>query len=369
MANLYVTSAETFSGKSALCIGLGMRFAADGLKVGYIKPVNVTGGGGNGRVVDEDVLFARQVLDLPEAVDVIGPVSLSQTKLQQQLNGPEVDYEPKLRQALAIMSAGRDVVVLEGGRSLREGYVAGLPPRHVVEMAHARVLLVLRYDEALMVDRALTAQDYFGNRLIGTVINQVPPAAIKDLYETVVRYLTRHDIYPLAVLPKDPLLLAPTVAELAEGVDADILCCAERQEAPVEHMLVGAMSVEQARSYFRGKANKVVITGGDRVDIQLAALETSTRCLILTGNLYPSPAVLRRAEELGVPVLLVKTDTLSCIEVVEKYFGRSRFQQPHKVSHFNDLLNEHFDFATLYESLDLAPKVAAKVTEIERLPA
>jgi len=31
MANLYVTSAETFSGKSALCIGLGLRFRADGL--------------------------------------------------------------------------------------------------------------------------------------------------------------------------------------------------------------------------------------------------------------------------------------------------------------------------------------------------
>ena len=41
MANLYVTSAETFSGKSALCIGLGVRFRADGFKAGYMKPVNV----------------------------------------------------------------------------------------------------------------------------------------------------------------------------------------------------------------------------------------------------------------------------------------------------------------------------------------
>ena len=41
MANLYVTSAETFSGKSAICIGLGLHFREDGLKVGYMKPVNV----------------------------------------------------------------------------------------------------------------------------------------------------------------------------------------------------------------------------------------------------------------------------------------------------------------------------------------
>jgi BioD-like phosphotransacetylase family protein len=40
--------------------------------------------------------------------------------------------------------------------------------------------------------------------------------------------------------------------------------------------MVGAMSAENALSYFRRKAHKVVITGGDRPDIQLAALETST---------------------------------------------------------------------------------------------
>ena len=41
MKALYMTSAETFSGKSALCIGLGLRFRKDGFKVGYMKPVNV----------------------------------------------------------------------------------------------------------------------------------------------------------------------------------------------------------------------------------------------------------------------------------------------------------------------------------------
>ena len=41
MKALYVTSAETFSGKSALCIGVGLRLRKDGHNVGYMKPVNV----------------------------------------------------------------------------------------------------------------------------------------------------------------------------------------------------------------------------------------------------------------------------------------------------------------------------------------
>ena len=50
-------------------------------------------------------------------------------KLEQQLRGPETDYEPRFMEAYKQLAAGRDVMVLEGGRSWREGYVAGLSPR------------------------------------------------------------------------------------------------------------------------------------------------------------------------------------------------------------------------------------------------
>jgi BioD-like phosphotransacetylase family protein len=97
-----------------------------------------------------------------------------------------------------------------------------------------------------------------------------------------------------------------------------------------------------------------VITGGDRSDIQLAALETSTRCLVLTGNISPSPLILGRAEELGIPLLISKQDTLSTIEVIQQYFGKIRLHQPRKVERFEALLNERFDFGRLYSELGLA---------------
>jgi len=121
----------------------------------------------------------------------------------------------------------------------------------------------------------------------------------------------------------------------------------------VEHLMVGAMNVEAALRYFRRKPNKAVITGGDRPDIQLAALETSTKCLILTGNLEPSPIILGRAEEIGVPVLLVREDTLTTVQNIESFFGKTRFHQPKKIECFERLLEEHFDFAKLDEALGL----------------
>ena len=355
MANLYVTSAETFSGKSALCIGLGARFRADGLKAGYMKPVNVNCRLREGLPYDDDVAFAKQVFAMSEPPTLLGPVALTPAKLEQQLRGPETDYETRFAEAFTQLSAGRDVMVLEGGRSWREGYVAGLSPKRVVELAQAQVLIVLKYEQTLLVDRALAAQDYFGKALVGVVINETPRAHLEDVRDTMMPYLTRHDLPVLGMLPKDPRLAAPTVAELAEGLRAEILSGADKTGELVEHMLVGAMSAESALAYFRRQANKAVITGGDRADIQLAALETSTRCLILTGNLYPSPVVLNRADELGVPVLLADMDTLSAIDVVGGYLGRSRVQQPEKVERFVALLNESLNFAALYKSLGLKP--------------
>lgn len=353
MKPLYITSGETFSGKSALCVGLGIRFRKDGLKIGYMKPVVVNCEVREGVPFDEDVVFARRIFEMSEPFETICPVALTPARLDQQLRGPEMDFEPKLLAAYADMAANRDLLILEGGRSLREGYVAGLPPKRVVDLVNAHVLMIVKYDESLMVDRILTGQNYFKETLIGVVINEVPRPQLEYVQESVVPFLTRHGVKVLGVIRKEPLLAAPSVRELADGLNAELLCGHECFDDLVETFLVGAMSADSALSYFRRKANKAVITGGDRTDIQLAALETSTRGLILTGNLYPAPHVLNRADELCVPVLLTKMDTLGAIQVIEGYFDRSRFQQPQKVERFSALLDEYLDFAALYRALGL----------------
>lgn len=354
MANLYITSAENFSGKSALCINLALRFRADGLKVGYMKPVNIDTPLLEGLAYDEDVEYARQVLDLSETSEVISPVALTPARFEQQLRGPEVVYETKLVDAYQKMMKDRDVLVIEGARGLREGYVAGLPPKKVVELTQSRVIMVLKYsDDHLMVDRALTAQDYFGEALIGVVLNEIPKTRQEYVTDIIIPFWERRGVRVLATLPLDPILKAPSIDEIAEGLNAEFLVCADGGKQLAESMMVGAMTAESALAHFRRKANKVVITGGDRADIQLAALETSTRALVLTGNLYPNPVVLHKAEEQNVSVLLTSLDTMSTIEVMDGLFGRSRVQQLEKLERFNDLLCASLDCEKLYQVLDL----------------
>jgi BioD-like phosphotransacetylase family protein len=96
-----------------------------------------------------------------------------------------------------------------------------------------------------------------------------------------------------------------------------------------------------------------VITSGDRADIQLAALETSTTCLILTSNLRPSPLIVKQADEFGIPVLLVRTNTLKTVEAIECIFGKTRLGQVTKIQRFETLLAEHINLDHLYQVLDL----------------
>jgi hypothetical protein len=168
-----------------------------------------------------------------------------------------------------------------------------------------------------------------------------------------VPFFEKKNISVFGVLPEVRGLSALTVGELITLLDAEVLTKYQRSEALVENLTVGAMTADAALSRFRRSSNKAVITGGDRTDIQLAALETSTTCLILTGNLRPSPLVIKQAEEFGIAVLLVRTNTMETIEQIEKFFGKTRLAQATKLKQFQTLLDAHLDKERLYHTLGL----------------
>ena len=107
MATIYVTSTETFSGKSALCVGLGKRFLRDGFTVGYMKPVSTVARKVKGRVIDEDAEFIKQTLNLPDSLETIAPVILTPQIVEAVLKGEEkTDFAAVLQKAFAEVTKG-----------------------------------------------------------------------------------------------------------------------------------------------------------------------------------------------------------------------------------------------------------------------
>ncbi len=353
MITLYVVSTESFSGKTSLCYGIAARLRRDGVRVGYFKPLVFYGRLVEGRTVSEDAPFMRESLGLAEGDDLLAPVVLDTLAIENAAAGRPNDYAGRIDRAFAQVSVGKEVIVVEGAANLAEGYLLGLAPQVMADRLNARVLAVAKFNSDLVVDSLIAAQTQFGARWLGAVINDVPSPRVEFVERSVVPFLGRRGLTVYATLPQERLLLSLTVGEIASALGGEILNSADRGGELVENIMVGAMSMDSALSYFRRKPNKAVVTGGDRADIALAALETSTRCLVLTGNLRPNALILGRAEELEVPLILAKQDTLSAIEVIQQYFGKLRLHQPRKVDRFHALLEERFDFKRLYQDLGI----------------
>lgn len=355
MKSLYITSLERYSGKTAAILAIGLRFKGDGYQVGYMKPLSLQPWRMEGKVVDEDAAFVRDILELDTDTADLSPVVLSPEFLRQHLTNPEAgEYMSRVKEAVQLAGAKKDILLLEGGASLREGYVVDLPTVKVAHELGSPVLVVAKYREEIrLMDDVLASKSRLGELMSGVLINRVPAEAQAFLQDYAVPFLKRRGIQVLGILPDERSLSALTVGELIPLIEADVLTRYLRPSALVENMTVGAMTADAALSRFRRYSNKAVITGGDRTDIQLAALETSTTCLILTGNLRPSPLVIKQAEEFGVAVLLVRMNTMETINKIEQVFGKTRLGQTTKLKQFQNLLDQYCDYPQLYEILGL----------------
>ena len=357
MKALYVTSLHTFSGKTAVCLALGRRLQREGYKVGYFKPLSTRPWKPvPGRALDEDADFVRRTLGLQEPSAGLVGVALTPSLLRDMLCcRSERDLMSEIRTAYRQIGSDKDVVLLEGGASLREGFSVGLGTPQVANGLGVPSLAVVRFrNEMSLGDDCLVARLRLGERLLGVLINAVPNQA-QDFVAQVARPCLEERAIPvLGALPRREQLQAISVGELADVLRGEFLILSEKSDVLIEHLVVGAMGAEQALPRLRRiPGTKVVITGGDRADIQLVALETATQCLVLTGHLRPLPEVLRRAEEIGVPVLLVRENTMEAVEAIERVFGKTRLGQAAKLEQFEALLADYFDFERLYEHLGL----------------
>lgn len=350
---LYVASTETFVGKSAVCLGLLSHMRHDGFRVSYMKPVSVSAMHTSKETIDEDVALIKETMGLDISVEHMSPVLITPRVVDDVLGGKPLSYAEKLQEAYVVVSREKDVVLLEGTNRWVEGALVDLAADQVANLLHAPVMLVCRYHTIHAVDNILTVHRYLGNRIVGVLINQIEKPQLEFVKNNVAPFLEKRGIPVLGMLPHEKFLASVTVGELLEHVGGHFIGSPEWREKIVESLMIGAMGAEAGLSFFRRRANKAVVTGGDRVDLQLVALETSTSALVLTGNIRPSTRVLHRAEEREVPIIIVPDDTLTTVERAEQLFGRVRFRQHAKLQHFMEMLEENFDYHRFYKTLGI----------------
>ena len=352
--SLYVVSTASHSGKSAVCLALVLALRDEGIATSYMKPVGASLMRFGDGFIDEDAYTAWNVLGIEATWEYASPVLLSDDLRAAPLTGPVEGLETKITEALTRLSEGQDVVVMEGLGRTFDGQALGLSAPEVAQLTDAAVMLVVGYRPDLDLDSILLTQQLFGDRLIGVVINGTPPRLVETTTRQLGPFMERHGLRFFGILARDQVLRSITVSDLVEELGGEVLCARDQLGELVETFSLGAMTGEAAFRFFQRKANKAVITGGDRSDVIMAALRTSTRCLILTGNLRPDVRVLSAAVDQGVPMILVKEDTLTTTERVERAIGHVRLSSPKQIARLKETRSEYRGMVqAVKEALDL----------------
>lgn len=355
MNPILVTSTGESTGKTAVALALALAAREEGRDVGFMKPKGTRLQSSVGKTLDEDPMLARELLDLDAEMHEMEPVVYSPTFVQEVVRGREdaASLRETVREAYETLAAERDLMVIEGG-GLATGGIVDLTDADVADLLGASVLLVVPYGEPGDVDAVVDAADRFGDRLGGVLFNAVSDAAYDDLTTDAIPFLEGRGVRVFGALPRVRELAGITVEELADEIGAEPLASTGSDEF-VERFVVGAMGANEALSQFRRTRDAVMVTGGDRAEIQTAALEApGVRALVLTGGLRPPGAVLGRAEEAGKPVLLVQSDTATTIERIESVIRSGRVRNRETVERMGDLLRDYADVGAM---LSLAGEV------------
>ncbi len=354
MKSLYITSIEEHSGKTATCLALARYYQGQGKNVGYMKPLSLHPWRIGNHFADEDAAFVKEILHLPENPWDLSPIVITPDFLNEFIKQRNTNYYfEKTMESLKQLCEKKDILIVEGSDTLREGFLFGVNSLAFAQQLCCRIMILIKYrDEIHLLDDALSAEARLGKALCGVIINRVPEEALGFIKTAAIPFLEHKNIPVFGAIPETPTLAALSIGELVDILKAQILTINPKLDTCVETLTVGAMTTDAALSRFRKQVNKGVITGGDRTDIQLAALETSTTCLILTGNLHPNPLIIKQAEEFGVAILLVPTNTMETIEAIERVFGKTRLSQPVKLHEFEALFQNHVDIVRLSQQID-----------------
>ena len=314
-----------------------------------MKPIITLPFSAEGQIADEDAKYILKLLDIHDDISDISPVNyieLLRTVSPKNLEKNPENFLDKIGKSYDKISPGKDILLIEGARTIEDGMHLGISAREICRKVSAKAIVITRYAEE-MLDQVLYYSEFFGESFAGIIINLVPLDSVDRLKNEVFPYLEKNKIKIFGYVTSDNVLSSVSVKEIARHLEAKVLSAEEKQGELVEAFMLGAMGHDLALSFFKTKTDKAVITGGDRADIQLAALETGTKCLILTGNFSPSSIVVGRAQELGVPILLVRYDSITTIEKLNELLGHTGFHEFKKIDKIVQITRDFIDLEAI----------------------
>ncbi|MFD8010531.1 phosphate acetyltransferase [Streptomyces sp. NPDC058955] len=205
---------------------------------------------------------------------------------------------------------------------------------------------------------AFRAYDGLGCDVLAMVVNRV---AAEDR-EAIAERLTARLPVPCYVLPDEPALAAPTVAQITHALGATVVLGDDAGLArdALDFVFGGAMLPNFLNALTPGC---LVVTPGDRADLVVGALAAHSAGtppiagVLLTLDERPTDAILTLAARLapGTPVISVPGNSFPTAAELFALEGKLNAATPRKAETALGLFERHVDTADLLKRISVAP--------------
>jgi hypothetical protein len=252
----------------------------------------------------------------------------------------------KVTELAANMSQGKDMLFVEGGRDLAYGISVYLDAVSLARYLNGNLVIVISGDENTVFDDITYVKknmDLGGVAFKGIIINKVQN--MEDFKDTYLPQIQKIGVPVLGVIPFQKDLTYFSVSYLSERLFAKVVTGEDHLNRTVKNIFIGAMSVNAAlQQPLLKKEGILMITGGDRIDMILVALDYQAAGIILTNNVLPPSHIVSKATERKVPLLLVSYDTYETARRIDSMEPLMTREDKHKIELLGTLIKENVDF-------------------------
>jgi len=321
----YLCSLQERAGKSFLSIGFIQKLQKEGKRFAYFKPIGCPRGAYSSKA-DKDIEFILQtVYKDRNPYNLVCPISIPDSYYVDLIDSSrKIEYIETIKSAYDKIVKDVDYMIVEGAPSIRKFVRVGIDDVSIAKALGINDLIYICPESSdNCIDNIFFTKNYFefrNVRMQGIIFNKIDLEYIARIRELQKDHIAKYNLPVLGIIERSIELFSPRVSEVIEAIGGEFIneVASAGLNNTVETIIIGAMNAQAALKYLRQVKKAAVITGGDRADLALAALNEDVSVLILTGFIQPDAKVITVANDKNIPIILSPSDTYTTMRNLEK---------------------------------------------------
>ncbi len=376
---LFVAATRQNDGKTTTALGLFAALKKRLGRIGYIKPVGQRFVEIEGKQIDEDTMLMEETFHVQVPLEDMSPIAVEPDFTRKYIEHANNDHLLKrLRNSFDRAAWEKEFVIIEGTGHAGVGSVFDLSNARVASLLDAKVVIVSGGGIGKPIDEVALNKalfDHEGVEIVGVILNKVLPEKKGYIEEFARRGLARLGIDLLGTIPDVRVLAAPELTQISETIGGHFLHAPGDVRRRVRHVIIGAMSSGHVVEELRPET--LVITPGDREDIILAALSTSSlhphahhahgvakddggsgesadrlvSGIILAGTLRPHESIMDLIRASDVPVIASPLESFAVASRINSMTVKTLPGDMEKIDKIQALIETHVEVDRLLEKL------------------